>query len=101
MRPEIDKQSERGKFYSAPQVRPAPTRFPIFTVISMDNLFVKYNTYAKVLVPQPIRMTNAKWAGSPEKMEDGSEPQPWHCLPFVEGSTYGVELIYPYETECQ
>jgi Flp pilus assembly protein TadD len=34
-------------------------------------------------------------------MDDGSVPQPWHCNPFVEGSTYGVELIYPYETECQ
>jgi len=34
-------------------------------------------------------------------MIDGSEPQPWHCLPFTEGSTYGLELLYPYETECQ
>jgi len=41
------------------------------------------------------------WAGPPQKMVDGSEPQPWHCLPFTEGSTYGLELVYPYETECQ
>jgi Flp pilus assembly protein TadD len=52
------------------------------------------------LSPQPIRMTKGTWAGSPEKMEDGSEPQPWHCLPFVQASTYGLELLYPYETEC-
>jgi Flp pilus assembly protein TadD len=66
----------------------------------MNNLTIQYSTSAKALPPQPIRMANAKWGGSPEKMENGSEPQPWHCLPFVEGSTYGLELIYPYETEC-
>jgi Flp pilus assembly protein TadD len=66
----------------------------------MNNLTIRYSTSAKALPPQPIRMANAKWGGSPEKMENGSEPQPWHCLPFVEGSTYGLELIYPYETEC-
>ncbi len=33
-------------------------------------------------------------------MEDGAQGQPWHCLPFVEGSTYGLELVYPYATEC-
>src|SRR5215831_18740134 len=66
----------------------------------MNNLTIQYSTSAKALPPQPIRMANAKWGGSPEKMENGSEPQPWHCLPFVEGSTYGLELIYPFETEC-
>jgi Tfp pilus assembly protein PilF len=71
-----------------------------FVHTSMDSLTIKYKAYAKVLPPQPIRMTNVNWGGSPEKMEDGSEPQPWHCLPFVEGSTYGLELIYPYENEC-
>jgi Flp pilus assembly protein TadD len=40
------------------------------------------------------------WGGTPDKMEDGNLGQPWHCLPFVEASTYGLELIYPYETEC-
>jgi Tfp pilus assembly protein PilF len=68
----------------------------------MSDLTIKYCAYAKVPPPQPIRMANANWSGDlGQKMEDGSEPQPWHCLPFVEGSTYGLELIYPYETECQ
>jgi len=41
------------------------------------------------------------WAGSPDvKMANGSEPQPWHCLPMAEATTYGLELIYQYETEC-
>src|SRR5271167_499447 len=66
-----------------------------------ENMTFEYSAYAKALPPQAIRMAGVKWGGPPEKMEDGSEPQPWHCLPFVEGSTYGLELIYPYETECQ
>jgi Tfp pilus assembly protein PilF len=48
-----------------------------------------------VLVHQPIRMANAAWGGAPQKMENGSEPQPWHCMPFVEGATYGLELLTP------
>jgi Flp pilus assembly protein TadD len=47
-----------------------------------------------------VKLEKSGWAGDLRKMEDGSEPQPWHCLPFVEGATYGLELIYPYETEC-
>jgi len=67
----------------------------------MDKLKIKYATYSKATPPQPIRVKTPGWAGTPDKMEDGSPGQPWHCLPFVEASTYGLELIYPFETECQ
>ena len=67
----------------------------------MDKLKVKYATYSKATPPQPIRIKTPGWAGTPDKMEDGSAGQPWHCLPFVEASTYGLELIYPFDTECQ
>ncbi len=54
----------------------------------------------KKLTRLPIRMTNVTWAGAAtQKMEDGSEPQPWHCLPFIEGSTYGMELFYPFDAD--
>jgi len=66
----------------------------------MDNLKIKYATYSKAVPPQPTRMKVPGWAGIPDKMEDGSAGQPWHCMPFVEGATYGLELIYPFETEC-
>lgn len=67
----------------------------------MEKLTVKYSTHAGALPPQRIKLEKPGWAGSPElKMVDGSEPQPWHCLPFVEAATYGLELVYPYETEC-
>ena len=67
----------------------------------MDPIRLKYRTYGKGLPPRPIRLELPGWAGDNSKMEDGSVPQPWHCNPFVEGATYGVELIYPYENECQ
>ena len=67
----------------------------------MNHFPLKYRTAGKGLPPQPIRLDIPGWAGTAAKMEDGSAPQPWHCNPFVEGSTYGLELIYPYETECQ
>jgi tetratricopeptide (TPR) repeat protein len=67
----------------------------------MASVSVKYKAYAKWAPPQPIRLANVNWAGAPVKMQDGNDPQPWHCLPFVEGSTYGLEVVYPYETECQ
>jgi len=67
----------------------------------MDRLEIKYRTAHKALPPQPIRMKMPGWGGSPEiRMENGSEPQPWHCPPFVEGATYGIELVYHYETAC-
>ncbi len=67
----------------------------------MDNLKIKYATYSKAVPPQQTRMKVPGWAGIADKMEDGSAGQPWHCMPFVEASTYGLELIYPFETECQ
>src|SRR4051794_40365417 len=66
-----------------------------------DKLRIMYRTNRNALPPQPIRIKIPGWGGSPDfKMEDGSEPQPWHCPPFVDASTYGLELLYPYETEC-
>jgi tetratricopeptide (TPR) repeat protein len=62
---------------------------------------IRYSTYQKALPPRPIRMKNPGWGGLVQKMVDGSEPQPWHCLPFTEASTYGLELVYQYDRECQ
>jgi Flp pilus assembly protein TadD len=66
----------------------------------MDKLDLKFTTFDKSSAPQPVRMKIPGWSGTGERMEDGSEPQPWHCLPFTEGATCGLELVYPYETEC-
>jgi tetratricopeptide (TPR) repeat protein len=64
-------------------------------------MIIKVGSKHNKLPLQAIRMVAPGWAGEAVKMEDGAVIQPAHCLPFVEGSTYGLELLYPYETECQ
>lgn len=66
----------------------------------MEKLEVKYRTWFKGIGPRPIRLDIPGWAGDSHGHSDGDRPQPWHCPPFVDGSTYGLELIYPFDTEC-
>ena len=67
----------------------------------MEKMTIKYRLSGKALPPRPITMKLPGWAGSANlRMENGSQPQPWHCKPFTDASTYGLELIYQYETEC-
>jgi hypothetical protein len=68
----------------------------------LDNkIHLRYRTWFKGRPPRPIRLTIPGWAGENNSHEDGSEAQPWHCPPFVEGSCYGLELIYPFDNECR
>lgn len=64
-------------------------------------MIIKVSSKGADLPLRPIRISSPGWAGDPVKMEDGAPIQPLHCLPFVEGSTYGLELLYPHETECR
>lgn len=68
----------------------------------MSNLKLKWRSFfnGKEFPPTPIKLQIPGWAGNSKNHTEGSEPQPWHCLPFVEGSTYGIELLYPFETTC-
>jgi len=66
----------------------------------MERFEVKYRMAGKGSPPQPIRMKIGGWSGANAEKANGSEPQPWHCPPFIEASTYGFELAYPYETQC-
>jgi len=67
----------------------------------MKNVQVKWRTWGKGGPPAPIKLSIPGWAGDHHSHETGSTPQPWHCVPFIEGSTYGLELIYPFETETR
>lgn len=60
------------------------------------NIDLKYRTWYLGVPPRPIKLEIPGWAG--EKNWDVG--QPWHCKPFKDGSTYGLELIYPFTTEC-
>jgi hypothetical protein len=68
----------------------------------MSNIKLKWRSFfnGKEFPPTPIKLQIPGWAGGEKVCENGSKPQPWHCLPFVEGSTYGIELKYPFDTEC-
>ena len=63
-------------------------------------MIIKVGAKNNDLPLKAIRISTPGWAGEPVKMEDGAAIQPFHCLPFVEGSTYGLELQYPHATEC-
>lgn len=65
-----------------------------------NNIRVKYRTWHTGKPPRPVKLQIPGWAGKDHTHSNGSEAQPWHCQPFVEGSTYGLELVYPFETEC-
>lgn len=61
---------------------------------------VLYRTWFNGKPPKPIRLEIPGWAGDSRGHDNGDRPQPWHCQPFVDGSTYGLEIIYPFKAEC-
>jgi len=66
----------------------------------MDKLEIKYRLWHKGVPPRQIKLQIPGWSGEQNSHTDGDKPQPWHCPPFVDGATYGLELYYPFETEC-
>ena len=67
----------------------------------MKNLHIKYRTWYKVVPPKQIKLKIPGWSGEQNEHKTGDKPMPWHCIPFVESSTYGLELCYPFESECR
>jgi hypothetical protein len=65
----------------------------------MEKILLKYRSWYQGQPPQHIRLQIPGWSGEPNDHKDGDIPQPWHCTPFVEGSTYGLELLYSFNTE--
>jgi hypothetical protein len=67
----------------------------------MEEIQVKYRTWYRGSAPRPIKLQIPGWAGINRDHENGATPQAWHCPPFVDGSTYGHELLYPFKNECR
>jgi len=65
-----------------------------------EEIEIKYRKYFLASAPRPTKLKIPGWAGTDKKHCDGASAQPWHCLPFVEGATYGYEYLYPFESEC-
>jgi len=66
----------------------------------MKKLNIKYRTWHTGIPPKPIKLEIPGWAGEYNSHSNGDRPQPWHCVPWIEGSTYGLELCYSFATEC-
>ncbi|HEX6745965.1 MAG TPA: hypothetical protein VF092_01535 [Longimicrobium sp.] len=62
---------------------------------------LRYRAWNEGRPPRRIRLAIPGWAGEEGAAEDGARPQPWHCRPFVDAATYGIELVYAFETECR
>lgn len=60
---------------------------------------VTYRLYEPRLNPRRTKVEVPGWAGENQPRQDGSHEQAWHCMPFVEGAQYGVELFYPFDNE--
>lgn len=56
---------------------------------------IKYRAWKKGFPPQVTKLEIPGWSG--EKNYDYG--QPWHCKPFTASATYGLELLYPFDTE--
>jgi hypothetical protein len=60
---------------------------------------VKYRLFEPRLMPRRTKLEVPGWGGQPEPRRDGSHEYGWHCMPFVEGAQYGIELFYPFDNE--
>ncbi len=65
------------------------------------ELLLRWRTGYGAPPPRRIRMEIPGWAGHANAPRNGATAEPWHCQPFVEGATHGLELIYPYRAECR
>jgi hypothetical protein len=65
------------------------------------ELMLRWRTGYGAPPPRRIRLEIPGWAGSANPPRNGATAEPWHCQPFVEGATHGLELVYPYHSECR
>ncbi|HET7228450.1 MAG TPA: hypothetical protein VFJ16_00475 [Longimicrobium sp.] len=62
---------------------------------------LSYRVMNAELPPRRVKLGIPGWAGEDVPARDGARAQPWHCRPFVDAASYGVELVYGFETECR
>lgn len=80
---------------------PPPVPDPDLATTPVPELELRYRSLFGAPPPRRIRPEIPGWAGEPVKPADGATAQPWHCRPFLEGATYGLELVYPYQSEVR
>lgn len=80
---------------------PRPTGPPPPDANEPVRIELGYRAWNEQLPPRRIKLAIPGWAGDEVPAKDGARPQPWHCRPFVDAATYGIELVYGFETECR
>src|SRR6185436_6341020 len=65
-------------------------------VFMPNDIYLKYRTWFKGTPPRQIKLEVPGWSGD----KNWDVGQAWHCKPYNDGSTYGLELLYPFDTEC-
>lgn len=80
---------------------PAPPPDPDVIEAPLPPLELRYRASYDAPPPRRIRLEIPGWSGASVRPSEGAAAQPWHCQPFVEGATHGLELVYPYRSECR
>ena len=62
---------------------------------------IKYRLFEPRLGPRRTKLEVPGWAGASEPRRDGSHEHPWHCIPFAESASYGIEVFYPFDNELR
>lgn len=57
---------------------------------------IEYRTWHNGLPPKRTKLDVGGWAGE----NTWKMPQAWHCKPYSDAATYGLDLIYNWETTC-
>lgn len=84
---------------SDPSAAPPPD--PDLGSTPVPPLELRWRSSVGAPPPRRIRLEVPGWAGDAVQPAEGARAQPWHCQPFVEGATHGLELVYPYRSETR
>jgi hypothetical protein len=80
---------------------PPAAQDPDVLAAPLPPLELRYRSSHGAPPPRRIRLQIPGWSGASIRPADGAVAQPWHCQPFVEGATHGLELVYPYQSEVR
>jgi hypothetical protein len=80
---------------------PRPTGPPPSDAGEPVRIELGYRAWNAAQPPRRIKLAIPGWAGDDVPARDGARAQPWHCRPFVDAASYGIELVYGFETECR
>lgn len=58
---------------------------------------VQLRKLGDVLEPRRTRLQVPGWSGENTR----EQPQPWHCKPFCDAASYGLEVLFSWKSSCR